>query len=382
MKLGQALSIFEAALPAGDRRPLSRHADQAPGRRAAAAGRDRPQGAQRAARRRLARQLPVLRRPADRRRLYRPGAQGRLARRPRRSRSRSSTREPARRCSPTSPSWPGWASSSACCCPGSTSRRCWPSCASGSPRSSTICARPRPSTPSPWSSRTTPTSTFPTSSPPTSWCWSPSGWTAPRCPAIITDGTKEERDRAGLLFVRFLFCSPARVGMLHADPHPGNFRIVDNGKLGVLDFGAVNRMPDGYPQVFGQLTRIFNQGDMETVVNGPARRGLHPPRHRDGRRRPARVPRPLRRADSGRRVHFQPRMASSTRRPASPISAPPMSCASSTCRPPTSSSTACTRPGVGVLCQLGATARFRDEAIRWVPGFADEDSGEPTTAVS
>ncbi|MFD2349017.1 AarF/UbiB family protein [Nonomuraea ferruginea] len=35
---------------------------------------------------------------------------------------------------------------------------------------------------------------------------------------VITEGTKEERDRAGLLFVRFLFCSPARVGMLHADP--------------------------------------------------------------------------------------------------------------------------------------------------------------------
>ncbi|MFD0658218.1 ABC1 kinase family protein [Thermocatellispora tengchongensis] len=64
---------------------------------------------------------------------------------------------------------------------------------------------------------------------------------------IITDGTKEERDRAGLLLVRFLFCSPARVGMLHADPHPGNYRITPDGRLGVLDFGAVSRLPTGYP---------------------------------------------------------------------------------------------------------------------------------------
>jgi hypothetical protein len=31
---------------------------------------------------------------------------------------------------------------------------------------------------------------------------------------------------------------------------------------------------------------------------------------------------------------------------------------------------------VGVLCQLGTTARFRDEAIRWVPGFIDDPNDE------
>ncbi|MFC7647925.1 hypothetical protein ACFQX6_51145 [Streptosporangium lutulentum] len=38
--------------------------------------------------------------------------------------------------------------------------------------------------------------------------------------------------------------------------------------------------------------------------------------------------------------------------------------------------------GTGVLCQLGATTRFRDEVIRWVPGFADEGPGESTTDAS
>ena len=37
----------------------------------------------------------------------------------------------------------------------------------------------------------------------------------------------------------FLFSGPARAGLLHADPHPGNFRLLDDGRLGVLDFGAV-----------------------------------------------------------------------------------------------------------------------------------------------
>ena len=43
------------------------------------------------------------------------------------------------------------------------------------------------------------------------------------------------------------FDGPARTGMLHADPHPGNFRILptddgEPGRLGVLDFGAVARL--------------------------------------------------------------------------------------------------------------------------------------------
>ena len=49
--------------------------------------------------------------------------------------------------------------------------------------------------------------------------------------------------------MRFLFSGPARTGMLHADPHPGNYRILPNedgspGRLGVLDYGAVARLPE------------------------------------------------------------------------------------------------------------------------------------------
>src|SRR5215471_13151132 len=77
---------------------------------------------------------------------------------------------------------------------------------------------------------------------------------------IISDGTQEERDRAGLLFVRFLFSGPARAGMLHADPHPGNFRMLPDGRLGVLDFGAVDRLPGGMPVFIGRLVRMVHDG--------------------------------------------------------------------------------------------------------------------------
>jgi predicted unusual protein kinase regulating ubiquinone biosynthesis (AarF/ABC1/UbiB family) len=85
---------------------------------------------------------------------------------------------------------------------------------------------------------------------------------------IITTGTQEERDRYGEAYVRFLFAGPERAGMLHADPHPGNFRIMGDGRLGVVDFGAVARLPEGLPESMGRLLRIAVDGDYESVVEG------------------------------------------------------------------------------------------------------------------
>ena len=83
---------------------------------------------------------------------------------------------------------------------------------------------------------------------------------------IIADGTTADRDRAGVMIVRFLFSGPARVSLLHADPHPGNFRLLADGRLGVLDFGAVDRLPDGFPPFFGKLLRLMHENnDLDEV---------------------------------------------------------------------------------------------------------------------
>lgn len=83
---------------------------------------------------------------------------------------------------------------------------------------------------------------------------------------IIESGTKEQRDHAGELYQTFLLSGPSRVGMLHADPHPGNFRITPDNKLGVLDFGAVARLPEGFPSAMGQLLAIAMTGDADRVI--------------------------------------------------------------------------------------------------------------------
>jgi predicted unusual protein kinase regulating ubiquinone biosynthesis (AarF/ABC1/UbiB family) len=52
------------------------------------------------------------------------------------------------------------------------------------------------------------------------------------------------------------FSSPARVGLLHSDPHHGNFRLLLDGRLGMIDYGAVTRMPDGIPRSLGRIVRL------------------------------------------------------------------------------------------------------------------------------
>ena len=83
--------------------------------------------------------------------------------------------------------------------------------------------------------------------------------------SIIRSGTQAQRDLAGLRLARFLYDSPSRVGLLHADPHPGNFRLLDDGRLGVIDFGAVARLPGGMPVGFGQIARAVVDNDAERV---------------------------------------------------------------------------------------------------------------------
>lgn len=83
---------------------------------------------------------------------------------------------------------------------------------------------------------------------------------------VMADGHQEDRDRLGLLLARFLFAGPKRVGLLHADPHPGNFRLTEDGRLGVFDFGAVARLPDGLPSWIGPVMRASVEKDPDRMA--------------------------------------------------------------------------------------------------------------------
>ena len=91
---------------------------------------------------------------------------------------------------------------------------------------------------------------------------------------IITTGSQQARDAAATRYLEFLLVGPQRAGLLHADPHPGNFRMLPNGRLGILDFGAVNRLPHGLPVAMGQLLTLALMGDAQGSLEGLRRQGF------------------------------------------------------------------------------------------------------------
>jgi predicted unusual protein kinase regulating ubiquinone biosynthesis (AarF/ABC1/UbiB family) len=194
---------------------------------------------------------------------------------------------------------------------------------------------------------------------------------------VIAEGSAEDRNRAGILLVRFLFSGPARAGLLHADPHPGNFRLMDDGRLGVLDFGAVDRLPDGFPHFFGKLLRLMHEDrDIETVehelrLHGFLKEGvdvdldaLHAylaPLAEPSKVESFKFTREWLRAEASRVTDM--RSAAVGRRlnlPPSYILIHRVSTA-----------------GIGVLCQLECEGQFRAEVLKWMPGYFDapEDGG-------
>ncbi|GGS41778.1 ABC1 kinase family protein [Streptomyces badius] len=213
---------------------------------------------------------------------------------------------------------------------------------------------------------------------------------------VIVEGTAEQRDRAGQLLARFLFSGPARTGLLHADPHPGNFRLlppaqdaehpeeegrpVSAWRLGVLDFGTVDRLPGGLPQTIGDSLRMALEGDAAGVYGLLCEENfvkesidLDPDEVLDYllpiieptqveeftftrgwiRDQAARIADPRSPAHQlGRQLNLPPAYVLIHR---------------------------VTLSTIGVLCQLGATVRMRDELDTWLPGFlgeASEEAGE------
>lgn len=211
---------------------------------------------------------------------------------------------------------------------------------------------------------------------------------------VITDGTQEQRDRAGQLLARFLFSGPSRTGLLHADPHPGNFRLLPDDpedaeaaegsggkggwRLGVLDFGTVDRLPGGLPATIGDSLRMTLDGDAEAVYDLLREEGfvkesieLDPDAVLDYLL-PIIEP-----AQADEFTFTRGWMRSQAARIADPRS-PAHQLGKQLNLPPAYLLIhRVTLSTIGVLCQLGATVRLRDELEEWLPGFVLDD--EPLT---
>jgi predicted unusual protein kinase regulating ubiquinone biosynthesis (AarF/ABC1/UbiB family) len=135
---------------------------------------------------------------------------------------------------------------------------------------------------------------------------------------IIRDGSPQERNHAALLFARFLLSGPSRAGLLHADPHPGNFRLHEDGRLVVLDY--VQPLLEPIASETFHFTRRWLRNEAARVADP---------------RSPA--------AQLGRKLNLPPTYLLMHRVAAGSF---------------------------GVLCQLDAEIPYGPEVRRWIPGLA------------
>jgi predicted unusual protein kinase regulating ubiquinone biosynthesis (AarF/ABC1/UbiB family) len=190
--------------------------------------------------------------------------------------------------------------------------------------------------------------------------------------SLITDGTKEQRDRCGSLLAKFHYSSPAKSGLLHADPHPGNFMLLNDGRLCVLDFGAVSRLPNGIPRQLGRMTRLALDRQSDELLrmlreHDFVREGteLHA---EDVLAYLAPFTEPLAKPE----FTFTRRWLQKQAERVGDLRSPDFRTGRSLNLPPQYLMVHRVTAGTtGILCQLNATVRVREIVDRWQPGFAD-----------
>ncbi|MBU2670883.1 AarF/ABC1/UbiB kinase family protein [Actinoplanes bogorensis] len=188
---------------------------------------------------------------------------------------------------------------------------------------------------------------------------------------VIADGTVEERDEAGRLMATLHFSAPARAGLLHADPHPGNFRMLPDGRLGVIDFGAVARLPGGHPEAIGRLVRLALDDDAQGVADGLREEGFIKPDDEIDARAVLDFLRPMIEPVAVDQFRFtRAWLRAEATRLSSPRS-PAYQLSRKLNLPPSYLLIhRVTLGSIGVLCQLEAEAPYRAILEKWLPGFA------------
>jgi len=71
---------------------------------------------------------------------------------------------------------------------------------------------------------------------------------------LATNPSQELKNKIGQALWDFYNFQQHELRKVHADPHPGNFLITKDEKLGAIDFGCIKEMPDDFYEPFFSLT--------------------------------------------------------------------------------------------------------------------------------
>ena len=83
--------------------------------------------------------------------------------------------------------------------------------------------------------------------------------------AEVSQASAEVRERLALTLVRWLSAQAFELGLLHADPHPGNFAYTAAGELVVYDFGCVQALSEPLLAAYVQTYKALQARDGEQL---------------------------------------------------------------------------------------------------------------------
>jgi predicted unusual protein kinase regulating ubiquinone biosynthesis (AarF/ABC1/UbiB family) len=67
--------------------------------------------------------------------------------------------------------------------------------------------------------------------------------------------TQEQRNHIGKVMLHALWKQLFELNIVHADPHPGNFLLIDDNKLGLLDFGCVKKFDKEFIKIYKSMIK-------------------------------------------------------------------------------------------------------------------------------
>ena len=93
---------------------------------------------------------------------------------------------------------------------------------------------------------------------------------------LKTNPSQETRNKIGQAMWDFYDLQVHQHRAVHADPHPGNFLMFEEGKLGVIDFGCVKEIPEDFynhyfallvPQIVNDIDSVKRIMIQQQIVN-------------------------------------------------------------------------------------------------------------------
>ena len=84
---------------------------------------------------------------------------------------------------------------------------------------------------------------------------------------LDSNPTQEEKNAYAQRIFDSFFYTLYKLKKIHADPNPGNFLFMQDGKLGLIDFGCVKSVEDDFLQKYNQLhlNLVKNKDDKEII---------------------------------------------------------------------------------------------------------------------